>query len=114
MFAVDADTGRPCGDFGRGGVVRLSDYDPRGVGGFSLTSPPVILGDLVIVAGAVGDNIRANAPDGTVRAFDVLSGTQRWEFHQYSRGDERGNGRGRCLAPLKRRCGEQPGVHSLR
>ncbi len=80
VFAVDADTGRPCGDFGRGGVVRLSDYDPRGVGGFSLTSPPVILGDLVIVAGAVGDNIRANAPDGTVRAFDVLSGTQRWSF----------------------------------
>jgi quinoprotein glucose dehydrogenase len=80
VFAVDADTGRSCEDFGRGGVVSLSDYEYHGVGTPNLTSPPVILGDLVIVAGGVGDNIRANAPDGTIRAFDVVSGAERWSF----------------------------------
>jgi quinoprotein glucose dehydrogenase len=80
VFAVDADSGRPCEDFGRGGVVSLSDYEYHGVGNPSLTSPPVILGDLVIVAGGVSDNSRSNAPDGTVRAFDVVSGVERWSF----------------------------------
>ncbi|MEE8308324.1 MAG: pyrroloquinoline quinone-dependent dehydrogenase [Gammaproteobacteria bacterium] len=80
VFAVDADTGRSCDDFGPGGFVALADYEYHGIGTPSLTSPPVILGDLVIVAGGVGDNIRANAPDGTVRAFDTRSGEQQWSF----------------------------------
>ena len=80
VFAVDADTGEPCTDFGQGGYVKLSDYEYHGVGQPNLTSPPVILGDLVIVAGGVGDNIRTNAPDGTIRAFDVRTGEQRWSF----------------------------------
>jgi quinoprotein glucose dehydrogenase len=80
VFAVDADTGRPCEDFGHGGFVALADYEYHGIGTPSLSSPPVILRDLVIVAGGVGDNVRANAPDGTVRAFDTRSGEQRWSF----------------------------------
>jgi quinoprotein glucose dehydrogenase len=80
IYAVDADSGRACRDFGRNGIVSLSDFDYHGDGNPFLTSPPVILGDLVIVAGGVGDNIRANAPDGTIRAFDAVSGEQRWSF----------------------------------
>jgi quinoprotein glucose dehydrogenase len=80
VFAVDADTGKSCKDFGQGGVISLADYDYNGIGSPNLTSPPVILGDLVIVGGGMGDNIRANAPDGTIRAFDVVSGAQRWSF----------------------------------
>jgi quinoprotein glucose dehydrogenase len=81
VFAVDADTGKACEDFGHGGYVSLADYEYHGVGTPNLTSAPVILRDLVIVAGGVGDNIRTDAPDGTIRAFDVLSGEQRWSFN---------------------------------
>jgi quinoprotein glucose dehydrogenase len=80
VFAVDANTGKSCEDFGHGGYVSLADYEYHGVGSPNLTSPPVILGDLVIVAGGVGDNIRTDAPDGTIRAFDVVSGEERWSF----------------------------------
>ncbi len=80
VFAVDADTGQACADFGHGGFVDLADYEYHGIGTPSLSSPPVVHGDLVIVAGGVGDNIRANAPDGTVRAFDTVTGQQRWSF----------------------------------
>ncbi|NKB44877.1 MAG: PQQ-binding-like beta-propeller repeat protein, partial [Alphaproteobacteria bacterium] len=81
VFAVDADTGRPCEDFGRGGYISLSDYEYNGEGLIDLTSPPVILNDLVIIGGGVLDNVRANAPDGTIRAFDVRSGEERWHFN---------------------------------
>ncbi len=80
VFALDATTGEPCAEFGHGGYVDLADYEYYGVGTPSLSSPPVVLGDLVIVGGGVGDNVRANAPDGTVRAFDTRSGEQRWSF----------------------------------
>ena len=80
VFAIDANTGKPCEDFGHGGYVDLADFEHHGIGTPSLSSPPVILKDMVIVGGGVGDNVRANAPDGAVRAFDVRSGEQRWSF----------------------------------
>ena len=54
VFAVDATTGQPCEDFGHGGYVDLADYEYHGIGTPSLSSPPVVLGDLVIVGGGVG------------------------------------------------------------
>jgi quinoprotein glucose dehydrogenase len=81
VFAVDADTGSPCEDFGRGGYISLSDYEYNGEGFIDLTSPPVILNNLVIIGGGVLDNVRANAPDGTIRAFDVRTGEERWHFN---------------------------------
>ena len=81
IFAVDADTGRHCADFGHGGFVDLADYEYHGVGSPNLTSAPVILGDVVIVGGGVGDNIRTDAPNGTIRAFDVVNGEERWSFN---------------------------------
>ncbi|MBT5239706.1 MAG: pyrroloquinoline quinone-dependent dehydrogenase [Rhodospirillaceae bacterium] len=81
VFAVDANTGKACEDFGRGGYLSLSDYEYNGEGLIDLTSPPVILNDLVIIGGGVGDSVRANSPDGTIRAFDVRSGEERWHFN---------------------------------
>ena len=81
VFAVYADTGPPCEDFGRCGYISFSDYEYNGEGLIDLTSPPVILNDLVIIGGGVLDNVRANAPDGTIRAFDVRSGEERWHFN---------------------------------
>jgi quinoprotein glucose dehydrogenase len=85
VYALDADTGQPCADFGAGkghrGWVSHADFDNHGEGdAASATSPPAVLGDLLIAAVAVNDGI-ANAKDGIVRAFDVRSGELRWEFN---------------------------------
>lgn len=81
VFAVDAKSGVPCVDFGVDGSVQID----RGMaldwpGEFQVTSPPVVIGDVVVVGSAIADNLRVEAPHGTVRAYDVRSGKLRWAF----------------------------------
>ncbi len=82
LIALDAATGKPCPDFGDGGEVdtshRISKHDPIE---YSITSPPAILGDLVITGAMVLDNVRTDAPAGVVRAYDVRSGELRWAWN---------------------------------
>ena len=85
LYALDADTGKRCADFGKGkghaGWVSHQDYENHGEGILAAsTSPPAVIGDLVISAMMVNDGI-ANAKDGIVRAFDVRTGELRWEFN---------------------------------
>lgn len=49
-------------------------------GEFQITSAPVIVGNVVIVGSAIGDNARVAAPHGTVRAFDVNTGAPKWSW----------------------------------
>jgi len=90
LFAIDAATGASCPGFGAGGVVDLkaavgSEAYP---GEYTVTSPPVVLGDLVIVGSAVGDNQRTDAPRGIVRAFDARTGAPRWSFDPIPKRDD--------------------------
>ena len=81
LVAIDARTGRPCTGFGDNGEVVI---DP-GIalwwpGEFQITSPPVVVGDRVIVGSSISDNARVAAPAGSVRAFDVRTGEAAWHF----------------------------------
>lgn len=80
LFAVDADSGRPCADFGDGGFVNLKEPRYGGTGDIFLSSPPAVLGDAIIVGGAVGDNIRADSADGVIRALDARTGALLWRL----------------------------------
>jgi quinoprotein glucose dehydrogenase len=81
LFALDADTGEPCADFGENGEVRVDiGMELLWPGEFQITSAPAVIGDVVIVGSAIGDNARADAPRGTVRAYDVRTGILRWKF----------------------------------
>ena len=40
-------------------------------GGYQVTSPPIVVGNIVIVGSSIGDNGRAEMQHGTVRAFDA-------------------------------------------
>jgi len=85
VFALDATTGEPCRAFGDSGVIHLtagSDPDQREdeTADYSITSPPAVLGDVIIVGSAVRKNRRAPAPAGVVRAFDARTGEPRWIF----------------------------------
>lgn len=84
LYALDANTGAVCNDFGQGqGWVDLgasAGADGDWVGDYGITSPPVIVGDLVIVGSAIGDNQAVASPLGIVRALDVKTGEQRWSW----------------------------------
>lgn len=83
LIALDARTGLPCPDFGDDGTVHLTrdlDLPPAYRGEYQVTSPPAVLGDLVIVGSAIADNQRTNAASGIVRAFDIRTGALRWRF----------------------------------
>jgi quinoprotein glucose dehydrogenase len=83
LIALDAARGTPCADFGQAGQVDLSrgvdlgeyQVDTREYG---VTSPPVVVGGLVVVGSAVGDNRAQTLERGVVRAFDARSGELRW------------------------------------
>lgn len=81
LIALDARSGEPCRDFGSGGRVALRE----GIGEapdweYYPTSPPVVLGDVVVIGALVADNLRVDAPSGVVRGFDVRSGALRWAW----------------------------------
>ena len=81
LLALDADTGRPCADFGAGGEVDLTrGLRIRDAGAFLVTSPPAVFGKLVIVGSAIGDNRAADVERGVIRAYDAQSGAPLWAF----------------------------------
>jgi len=81
LIALDLKDGRPCPGFGQDGVVRIDPGKPLlWPGEFQFTSPPAVVGDLVILGSSIGDNQRVDAPRGTVRAFDVRTGAPRWDW----------------------------------
>ncbi|HSJ98766.1 MAG TPA: PQQ-binding-like beta-propeller repeat protein, partial [Myxococcota bacterium] len=81
LFALDAVTGLPCADFGRGGAVDLREGLGEVLPGEAYpTSPPAVVGDVVAIGGLVRDASRVDAPGGGVRAFDPRSGALRWAF----------------------------------
>ncbi len=85
VYAIDADTGASCRDFGaaRGhpGLITHADFDARGTGDSAIgaTSGPLVIGDLVVATSSARDSM-TDANNGFVRAFDVRTGELRWEF----------------------------------
>jgi len=89
LFALDAATGRPCPGFGRDGEVSLRE----GVGTiddseYTISSPPTVIGDLVVVGSAMSDNRRVDMPRGIVRGYDARSGALRWAWDPIPRADD--------------------------
>jgi len=81
LIALDAASGKPCADFGRGGTVRLvPDGTPKRRGQIHTTSAPVVSHGLVIVGSSIDDNQKVDELRGTVHAFDWVSGAPRWSF----------------------------------
>jgi quinoprotein glucose dehydrogenase len=81
MIALDARTGQPCTGFGDNGEVKI-DVGMKLVwpGEFQFTSAPMVSRGVVVVGSSIADNVRVDAPLGTVRAFDARTGQPRWSF----------------------------------
>lgn len=81
IVAIDARTGQPCAGFGRNGEVRVEPDKEHVIRGeVTIASPPVIVNGVAIFGSGVTDSLRADAPSGMVRAFDVRTGAPLWTF----------------------------------
>lgn len=88
LLSLDAMTGHPCSDFGEHGQVNLRDVPGYANGNlgehmrgwYHMTSPPVVIDDMVIVGSAIDDNNRVDMPSGVVRAYDARTGGLRWRW----------------------------------
>jgi quinoprotein glucose dehydrogenase len=75
LIAIDGHNGQPAENFADHGTVNLR----AGYGNaIQETSPPAVIGDLVIVGSSMGDNQRFDQPPGVVRAYDVHTGRLIW------------------------------------
>lgn len=92
LVALEARDGRPVRGFGEAGIVDLklaSDppLDPL-TGPIGSSSPPVVVGNVVIVGSAFGTGAappRKEMPKGNVMAFDARTGKRLWVFHTIAR-----------------------------
>ncbi|WP_017349861.1 membrane-bound PQQ-dependent dehydrogenase, glucose/quinate/shikimate family [Pantoea sp. A4] len=81
MFALDANSGQRCQNFGQNGEIDLKDgMTVKTPGFYQGTSPPVVTRQLIIMAGAVTDNYSTEEPSGVVRGFDVYTGKLVWAW----------------------------------
>ncbi|HKU91410.1 MAG TPA: pyrroloquinoline quinone-dependent dehydrogenase [Steroidobacteraceae bacterium] len=84
LVEIDAVLGELCLSFGAGGVVDLvpglrnkQSYGDE----YEQTSPPAIIGDLIVVGSGIADNNSNVGATGEVRAFDVRTGALRWTWY---------------------------------
>jgi quinoprotein glucose dehydrogenase len=85
LIAIDAGNGKSCSDFGHNGEVSLRNVTGFRAGWYHMTSPPTVVGDVVIVGSAIDDNGRVDMPSGVVRAFDARTGALRWSWDPIAR-----------------------------
>lgn len=88
LVALDARSGRPLPQFGSDGLVDLKAGLPRvddpGSAQPGSSSPPVIVGDVVVVGvafAAGGAPKSKTAVPGYIRGYDLHTGALRWTFH---------------------------------
>lgn len=84
LLALEAATGQRCADFGVNGEVDLKQdvrlRNPQFHLDYQITSPPAIIGDLIVVGSSIGDNGGVELERGVVRAFDVRTGKLVWSW----------------------------------
>jgi len=87
LISLDAATGMRCMEFAGSGETDLKaalrEAD-RGIA-YPVTSPPVVIGDTVVLGSGMIDNWKAQLGLGTVWAYDARSGALRWTWHAIPR-----------------------------
>ena len=81
IVALNAETGAPCGDFGRAGFIDLRENMGASPAAMQIsTSPPVVANGRLIVAERIRDNYAVDEPSGVIRAYDPQSGKPIWAW----------------------------------
>ena len=83
LIALDAKTGEVIRGFGSNGTVDLRTglrIAPEGFADYEVTSPPAIVGNIVVVGSAIADGTAKVHPSGEVRGFDAITGKLKWTW----------------------------------
>lgn len=83
LIALDGATGQRCKDFGENGQVWLNKdirVKEETWVEYTVTSPPVVVDDVVVIGSAIGDNQAVESALGIVRGIDARSGEERWRW----------------------------------
>lgn len=81
LLAIDAITGRRCDDFGSHGSIDLTkSIHLQDKTWYEFTSPPTVVGNVVVLGSSVGDNQAVEEASGAVRGFDARSGKLLWSW----------------------------------
>jgi quinoprotein glucose dehydrogenase len=86
LVALDAGTGLPKREFGEAGIVDMMQWlrGPEDNVEIGNTSPPLVVGDVIVVGPAHGVGARPDSKTqtkGDVRGFDARTGELLWTFH---------------------------------
>ncbi len=92
LISVDAKTGDRCAEFNGSGELFIDPgMELIWPGEFQITSPPVVLGDVLVTGSSISDNVRLEAPRGTIRAFNARTGAPLWIFDPIPRSADEPN-----------------------
>ncbi len=81
LIAVDANTGRPCSDFGRNGQVDAKIGMGKVFPGLvSINSPPVIIRGIAVTGHQTLDGQQRWEPSGVIQGFDAVTGKLRFAW----------------------------------
>ena len=81
LIALDAATGEACAGFGDHGSVDLREgVHFQNIGYYGMTSPPTVIGNVVVVGSTVGDNQQVDSESGLVRGYDAQTGKLIWSW----------------------------------
>lgn len=81
LFAVDADTGKRCGQFGNDGVVDMNQWNTvHDKFPLSLLQPPTVYKNSLFVGWAGKDWTYERAPIGYTFALDAQTGKLKWKY----------------------------------
>jgi quinoprotein glucose dehydrogenase len=81
LILLDAKTGQVCTNFAQNGAIDLwANMPNHSAGAYYSTSPPVVAHNLIVVGGAVNDNVSTSEPSGVIRAYNAETGQLVWNF----------------------------------
>lgn len=85
LISLDAASGEACRGFGRFGTISLAGGVSLSGGAgatdrYSVTSPPTVIGNLVVVGSTIDKTRTQGAESGVVRAYDAVTGGLVWQF----------------------------------
>ena len=84
LTSLDAASGSPCVVFGVEGTIALREglrIPPAFPAAYQVTSPPLVINDLIVTGAAIADNSRPAPASGEIRAFDARTGALKWTWH---------------------------------
>ena len=101
LHSVDADTGKPCADFGANGVLDINQWNTENAKWpLSLLQPPTVYKDTLFLGWAGRDWEEQVNPPGTIFAIEARTGALKWTFEAIPKEEQARSGTSNVWASM--------------